>query len=419
MFQLFRRVQGGLPKGFSGVYRAYNARFMSITASVGPKSVLIGFADNHKSSFGHFWLRDHCKCPECWHPETKQRLFDTFSVPMNISPRSAEVSDNMLHVTWPDNHKSVYDLDWLKRHSYDPKLPSKSVIASRKKILWDKNISSREDYPRVLYQDVMRGNVGLAKWLELIDKFGFCEDFTSNLAHGDTAYTNLGIGAHTDTTYFTDPIGLQLFHLLEHQGEGGHTLLVDGFFVAQKLKEQYPEYYDVLTRINVPTHSAGDKEILIHPTPKSGFPIIRVSPKTNEVYQIRYNNHDRSVLSGKQFSPKDIDHFYLSPKTNEVYQIRYNNHDRSVLSGQQFSPKDIDHFYRALKAWKDIVTDKQVEFWTKMKPGTAVIVDNWRVLHGRSSFTGKRRLCGAYLNWDDYRSRINTVLDKKKMKDDL
>jgi trimethyllysine dioxygenase len=54
-----------------------------------------------------------------------------------------------------------------------------------------------------------------------------------------------------------------------------------------------------------------------------------------------------------------------------------------------------------------------------MKPGTAVIVDNWRVLHGRSSFTGKRRLCGAYLNWDDYRSRINTVLDKKKMKDDL
>jgi trimethyllysine dioxygenase len=171
---------------------------------------------------------------------------------------------------------------------------------------------------------------------------------------------------------------------LEHQGEGGHTLLVDGFFVAQKLKEQYPEYYDVLTRINVPTHSAGDKEILIHPTPKSGFPIVRVSPKTNEVYQIRYNNHDRSVLSG-----------------------------------QQFSPKDIDHFYRALKAWKDIVTDKQVEFWTKMKPGTAVIVDNWRVLHGRSSFTGKRRLCGAYLNWDDYRSRINTVLDKKKMKDDL
>lgn len=27
-------------------------------------------------------------------------------------------------------------------------------------------------------------------------------DFTSNLAKGDTAYTTLALGAHTDTTYF-------------------------------------------------------------------------------------------------------------------------------------------------------------------------------------------------------------------------
>ena len=37
--------------------------------------------------------------------------------------------------------------------------------------------------------------------------FGGYWDFTANLAHGDTAYTQLGIGAHTDSTYFTDPIG--------------------------------------------------------------------------------------------------------------------------------------------------------------------------------------------------------------------
>lgn len=33
------------------------------------------------------------------------------------------------------------------------------------------------------------------------------------------------------------------------------------------------------------------------------------------------------------------------------------------------------------------------------------VFDNHRVLHGRSSFTGQRRLCGAYVNHDDYRSR--------------
>lgn len=28
----------------------------------------------------HLWLRDHCRCPECFHPITKQRLVNTFEV---------------------------------------------------------------------------------------------------------------------------------------------------------------------------------------------------------------------------------------------------------------------------------------------------------------------------------------------------
>lgn len=39
------------------------------------------------------------------------------------------------------------------------------------------------------------------------------------------------------------------------------------------------------------------------------------------------------------------------------------------------------------------------------RPSRAVF-DNHRVLHGRSSFTGERRLCGAYVNHDDFRSRL-------------
>lgn len=33
----------------------------------------------------------------------------------------------------------------------------------------------------------------------------------------------------------------------------------------------------------------------------------------------------------------------------------------------------------------------------------ATVFDNWRVLHGRSAFTGKRRMCGGY-------SKITQVL---------
>ena len=35
-----------------------------------------------------------------------------------------------------------------------------------------------------------------------------------------------------------------------------------------------------------------------------------------------------------------------------------------------------------------------------------VVFDNTRVLHGRSGYEGERRLCGAYINGDDYRSRL-------------
>ena len=60
---------------------------------------------------------------------------------------------------------------------------------------------------------------------------------------------------------------------------------------------------------------------------------------------------------------------------------------------------------RALR-WHEILTNKDGEYWCKLQPGNAVIFDNHRVLHGRAAFVGGRRLCGAYINHDDYRSRL-------------
>lgn len=101
------------------------------------------------------------------------------------------------------------------------------------------------------------------------------------------------------------------------------------------------------------------------------------------------------------------------------FQIRYNNHDRSVLSGEQFTVHEIEAFYTALRAWQTLLNAPSNEFWTKMSPGCALIVDNYRVFHGRSGFTGKRRLCGAYINWDDYRSAYNMLVNTGILKNNL
>ena len=42
--------------------------------------VAIRWASGIESRFHHVWLRDHCRCPECYHPKTKQRLLNTFAV---------------------------------------------------------------------------------------------------------------------------------------------------------------------------------------------------------------------------------------------------------------------------------------------------------------------------------------------------
>lgn len=214
--------------------------------------------------------------------------------------------------------------------------------------------------------------------------YGGFWDFTSDLSHGDTAYTDLALGAHTDTTYFTDPAGLQLFHLLSHTASaesgqaatGGASLLVDGFLAAKVLKDVHPEAYKILSTVRISTHSAGDEDTHIRPLPSSGFPILSHDPVTGALIQVRYNNDDRSVLR---------------------------------LCGSKDGELDMDAtpaFYDALRKWHAILTSSEGEYWQQLEPGLALIFDNHRVLHGRSAFVGNRRLCGAYVNHDDYRSRL-------------
>lgn len=255
--------------------------------------------------------------------------------------------------------------------------------------------------PTMEYAEIMSSDTGLASWLERIQKYGFCMisgtpvdpastqalleriafirlthyggfyDFTPDLAHGDTAYTNIALKAHTDTTYFSDPVGLQMFHLLEFDGTGGESLLVDGFKAARILRTEQPKAYSTLSRVRVPTHSAGDVDKCIRPSiGNHAFPIINHDPASGLLYQIRYNNDDRSTMTAW--------------------------HDES----------EVEDFYDALRVWEEILTRKSEELWFQLRPGTALIFDNWRVLHGRAAFTGQnRRMCGGYINRDDYESR--------------
>ena len=159
--------------------------------------------------------------------------------------------------------------------------------------------------------------------------------FTADLSLKDTAYTSMALAAHTDNTYFTDPAGLQTFHLLSHtDGGGGTSLLVDGFRAAEILRTESPEDFETLCSIKIKAHCSGNEGISI--MPERGYPVFAT-------------DEDRTGRRGK------------------VYQIRWNNDDRATLPAE--NPEEATKFYTAARKWVEILRRPDSEYWVQLMPG--------------------------------------------------
>jgi len=90
--------------------------------------------------------------------------------------------------------------------------------------------------------------------------------------------------------------------------------------------------------------------------------------------------------------------------------VRWNNDDRSAL--RDVPHEDVLRLYEAMRMWDKLITSQDSEYWVQLSPGTVIAIDNHRVLHGRSSFTGKRRMCGAYIGADEFHSRLAVLSER-------
>ena len=137
-------------------------------------------------------------------------------------------------------------------------------------------------------------------------------------------------------------------------------MLVDGFFAAEKLRQTDRESFDFLTSRSI-RFEYNSGELLL----KAHGPIIELDPFDGTFSQIRFNNYDMAALD----------------------YLKY---------------EDVARFYKALREFTAITADPNNQLWFKLSPGTLLIMGNWRVLHGRSGFTGKRMMQGCYVSMDDF-----------------
>ncbi|XP_077080956.1 trimethyllysine dioxygenase, mitochondrial [Siphateles boraxobius] len=339
--------------------------------------------------FDYVWLRDHCRSASCYNSKTNQRNLDTASVALDIRPLQSRADEHNLFLTWPDGHVTRYSLAWLAQNSYEGQKGS----AMQPRVLWDADIYTSAQVPSARWEKFMSCDEELKVFLNCFLLYGiaFVEgvpptleatetvttrvsliretmygrmwNFTSDFSRGDTAYTKLALDRHTDTSYFQEPCGIQVFHCLRHEGTGGRTLLVDGFHAADAVLQRTPGNFELLS--HVPIRHEYVENLSEHRNHMIGIgPVLNVYPWNNEVYMIRYNNYDRSVMN---------------TVAHDVVRRWYAAHRE--LTAELRRPEN--------------------ELWVKLKPGKVLFIDNWRVLHGRESFTGLRQLCGCYLTRDD------------------
>jgi gamma-butyrobetaine dioxygenase len=202
--------------------------------------------------------------------------------------------------------------------------------------------------------------------------YGYTFDVRSVPQPENLAYSDLGLGLHTDNPYREPVPGFQALHALITSSEGGDSLFADGFALAAHLRASAPEAFAQLTTTAVPFHyRSGDAEL------RAERPLIQLSVR------------------------------------GEVTALHYNSRSIAPL---HLAAREAPRFYDAYRRLAMLLRDPRLQLRTRLEAGTLVVFDNQRILHGRTAFSSARHprhLRGCYLARDSVYSE--TALLRRKV----
>jgi gamma-butyrobetaine dioxygenase len=356
--------------------------------------VTVRWSNGHDSPFHYVWLRDNCGCAECRHVIAGERMSDPASIPLDLIATDVVTVDDSLLVTWPDAHRSSFSAQWLAAHAYD----SVSRARSRRPLqLWNA-ADVAEAPPTAQFDEVMSDDTALLEWLLRLQTYGFTIvrgmgsspgnvpmlakriaflrdsnfgqvwEVRSEPKPDSLAYTSVKLTAHTDLVSREAQPGVQFLHCMVNEAQGGESILVDGFAVAEALRQQNLEAWQTLIRVPA---------------------------------AFRYQNDDTDVCAS--FPVIRLDH------RNEYFEVRYSN---ALLAPLDCDRDDVLPFYAAYQAFSLLLREPRFEYSFRLEAGDCEVFDNRRVMHGRQAFdpnTGRRHLQGCYVDTDDFLSRIRVL----------
>lgn len=357
--------------------------------------------DGTESFYPAVWLRDNCQCPHCYLDSAKARKFLVESLDVNIGIKDLSFDRKRVLITWPSEHYSEFEADWLKKRCFSQQAREKlqRELFFPECQYW----GSELQLPTLDFEDVLKNDEQAYKWLSSLKKVGIVRltgasdkrgevvklgkriGFLYLTFYGHTwqvqdkidannvAYTTGKLSFHTDYPALHHPPGVQLLHCIKQTVTGGDSEIVDGFNICRKLKEKNPRAFQLLSSTFV------------------------------DFTDIGVDYCDFSVQSKHKIIELD--------DKGQVIRINFNNATRDTIF--DVPVEKVQPFYAALKEFVDLMNCKESKFTFKMNPGDVITFDNWRLLHGRRSYEAgteiSRHLEGAYADWDVVMSRLRIL----------
>ena len=314
--------------------------------------------NNHAVEIHPIWLRERVDNREFLDKKTSQRLFDP-SLLENIKIENAVINQNLLEISFNDGVKSNYEISKLTAELMDSENLSNTVNS----ILWD-SLKSFYEYGFVIIKNLPKENNFIIKFANSIGSirptnFGKYFNVKSLPRPNDLAYTSLPLSPHTDNPYRKPVPCIQLLHCIENEVSGGYSTLVDGFKVANHLKANNKSFFDILTKIKV-----------------------------------KFKFIDKNVVLENDGQLIELD------EDKNLKQVRFSTR----LDYVPILKKDkLDLYYKARKKISELYNSKEFKIEFKLIPGDLLMMDNHRLLHGRTNYDsneGKRFLQGCYIDYD-------------------
>jgi len=374
--------------------------FKSVKVINSGKAILLSRKKGTPLRYHSTWLRDNALDSKTRDKKNGQRLISISDIPVKTYIKSASLNKKGKEIIinfLPKKKQVKFSSSWLKKHAYDKKESNSKVWINSDLKIWSKATLKR--VPIINYKSAKSDKKLLLKWLKSLHCYGFakmsgCEkksgtiskianlfgyiretnygkwfDVKSKSNAVNLAYTNLALKAHTDNPYRNPVPTIQILHCLKNSTKGGDSKVVDGFNAALRLKKENKRYFNLLSKYCSRFEFKRKKNSHL----KSRFPMIALSPD-GELTAVHFNNRS------------------IAPITDVPYN-------------------DMTNYYKAYRKFSSIIDDSAMALTFKLNPGECFIVDNTRVLHARTAYSGKgsRWLQGCYVDKDGLLSTILTL----------